>query len=113
MLYILQLAGMFSQLARTYRQTETEIVSIERISEYSKIAPEAIFERQTQPQAKILSNASVEFRDVSLRYRDSEPPVIRSLSFRVESGERVAIVGRTGAGRKASDARETAEGGRL
>ena len=110
MLIVLQLAGQFNELARTYRQTETDAISIERIAEYTNIEPEAIWERQTLGLLPVKPlNASVEFRDVSLRYRDSEPPVIRSLSFRVESGERVAIVGRTGAGRSEQREHEIAE----
>jgi ATP-binding cassette subfamily B protein len=44
------------------------------------------------------SDSSVEFESVSLRYREQDAPVIHSVSFRVEAGQRVGIVGRTGAG---------------
>jgi len=41
----------------------------------------------------------VEFRDVSFRYPGTERWVLREISFRVEAGERVAVVGPTGAGK--------------
>lgn len=42
--------------------------------------------------------ASIEFRNVSFSY-DGEKPVLSDVSFRVGRGERVAIVGATGAGK--------------
>jgi ATP-binding cassette subfamily B protein len=41
---------------------------------------------------------SIEFRDVWFAYKDEEW-VLRNVSFRVERGERIAIVGHTGAGK--------------
>jgi ATP-binding cassette, subfamily B, multidrug efflux pump len=42
---------------------------------------------------------AVEFRNVSFRYPGTERPVLQDLSFRVEPGETVAVVGPTGAGK--------------
>ncbi len=47
----------------------------------------------TDPQGKI------EFRDLSFRYPGGEFDVLRHVSFTVEAGERVGIVGKTGAGK--------------
>lgn len=44
-------------------------------------------------------SGELEFRCVSLRYIEQEPPVLDNLSFVVNSGERVGLVGRTGAGK--------------
>ncbi|KAI6212882.1 hypothetical protein M3Y94_00082100 [Aphelenchoides besseyi] len=44
-------------------------------------------------------SSSVEFRNISLRYREQDDPVLHGVSFRVEQGERIGIVGRTGAGK--------------
>ena len=41
----------------------------------------------------------VEFDDVQLRYRDNLPLVLRNLSFTIKAGEKVGIIGRTGAGK--------------
>ena len=41
----------------------------------------------------------IEFRDVSFRYPGAQDPVLANLSFMVEPGETVALVGPTGAGK--------------
>jgi ATP-binding cassette subfamily C protein CydC len=42
---------------------------------------------------------AVAFEAVHFRYRPADPPALAALTFRVEPGERVAVVGRTGAGK--------------
>ena len=38
-------------------------------------------------------------KDVVLRYRPELPPVLKGLSMSVQGGEKIGIVGRTGAGK--------------
>lgn len=45
------------------------------------------------------SQISIEFRDVSFRYEGSDKDVLSHLSFRVEPGEKIALVGMNGAGK--------------
>ncbi len=42
---------------------------------------------------------AIEFRNVSFRYPDDDRPVLEDISFRVEPGETVAVVGPTGSGK--------------
>ena len=42
---------------------------------------------------------SLEFRNVYFRYNDDSPYIIRDVSFKVNVGERIAIVGDNGAGK--------------
>lgn len=42
---------------------------------------------------------TLEFDRVSFRYREDEPPVLEEISFKVEPGSRVAIVGPSGSGK--------------
>ena len=41
----------------------------------------------------------IEFKSVTMRYRKSLEPSVRNLTFKVEPGMKVGIVGRTGAGK--------------
>jgi ATP-binding cassette subfamily B protein RaxB len=45
------------------------------------------------------ADASIELRDVSFRYADGEPWILRNCSLRVESGASVAIAGPSGCGK--------------
>ena len=39
------------------------------------------------------------FKEVEMRYRDNTPKVLKRLRFHIEGGQKVGIVGRTGAGK--------------
>ena len=51
------------------------------------------------PETEGPAESSVELLDVSFRYAEGEPWIIRNCSFRVEQGESVAIVGASGCGK--------------
>jgi ABC-type multidrug transport system fused ATPase/permease subunit len=79
---------------------EKSIVSVERIKEYECTpteAPQVLAD--TDPKPHWPERGEVEFREYSTRYRNGMDLVLRDLSLRIEPGERVGIVGRTGAGK--------------
>lgn len=45
------------------------------------------------------SKGRIEFKDVMMRYRPDTETVLNRLSFKVEPGMKVGVVGRTGAGK--------------
>ncbi len=57
--------------------------------------------REKQPHQASMwpAKGGVEFEDVSLVYRQGLPPAVSSVSFRIGGGQRVGVVGRTGAGK--------------
>ena len=44
-------------------------------------------------------SGALEFKNVSLRYADHLPMVLKKVSFKIESGSRVGLIGRTGSGK--------------
>ncbi|KAI6212601.1 hypothetical protein M3Y94_00045300 [Aphelenchoides besseyi] len=92
----IMLCTLFGYLAQVYRDAETRIVCVERLKEYTTLEAEEIWKQSAR---KSPANSSVEFRNISLRYREQDDPVLHDVSFRVEQGERIGIVGRTGAGK--------------
>ncbi|MFP5507177.1 MAG: ABC transporter transmembrane domain-containing protein, partial [Gammaproteobacteria bacterium] len=51
----------------------------------------------TRPLAR--AQGAVAFRAVGFRYRDDAPPVLRDVSFDIEPGRMIALVGRSGSGK--------------
>ena len=45
------------------------------------------------------SQGVVEFHDFKLKYRDDTEVVLKGLNFKVNGGEKIGVVGRTGAGK--------------
>lgn len=98
--YNLTLSLQFVVLGVT--DAEARFVSVERVTHYvNTLQPEAALDSaaDARPPRGWPSRGRIEFKDVVLRYRPALPPALRGLSAVIEGGERVAIVGRTGAGK--------------
>jgi ABC-type bacteriocin/lantibiotic exporter with double-glycine peptidase domain len=69
---------------------------LERISDVVSAEPEQD-PRRVQDAPRLTGR--IEFRNVSFRYDPNAPFVLRNISFSVEQGHKVALVGRTGSGK--------------
>ena len=69
----------------------------ERLADIVLAEPEADGSQEALPQRSL--DASIELRNVSFRYADGEPDVLKAISFKIEPGESVAIVGPSGGGK--------------
>ncbi|KAM5262891.1 ATP-binding cassette sub-family C member 10 [Ctenodactylus gundi] len=96
--YALSLTGLLSGLVSSFTQTEAMLVSVERLEEYSCELPQ---EPQGHPLQGTgwLTQGSVEFQDVTLVYRPGLPSALDGVTFSVQPGEKLGIVGRTGSGK--------------
>lgn len=96
--YALSLTGLLSGLVSSFTQTEAMLVSVERLEEYCCDLPQ---EPQGQPLQGVswLAQGSVEFQDVVLVYRPGLPHALDGVTFCVQPGEKLGIVGRTGSGK--------------
>uniref|UniRef100_A0A8C3WXL7 ATP-binding cassette sub-family C member 10 n=1 Tax=Catagonus wagneri TaxID=51154 RepID=A0A8C3WXL7_9CETA len=97
--YALSLTGLLSGLVSSFTQTETMLVSVERLEEYSCDLPQEPRGQQLQLGISWLSQGSVEFQDVVLVYRPGLPNALDGVTFHVQPGEKLGIVGRTGSGK--------------
>ncbi|XP_045049070.2 ATP-binding cassette sub-family C member 10 isoform X2 [Desmodus rotundus] len=97
--YALSLTGLLSGLVSSFTQTETMLVSVERLEEYSCNVPQEPQARPMQLGTGWLTQGSVEFQDVVLVYRPGLPNALDGVTFRVQPGEKLGIVGRTGSGK--------------
>ncbi|KAJ2774929.1 hypothetical protein IWQ57_000607 [Coemansia nantahalensis] len=98
--YSMRLSGMLSSAVKSYASLENSMTHMERCIEYANLpqeAPEVIDDRR--PDAQWPAQGALEFRDYSMRYREGLDLVLKGLSFSVQPGQKVGIVGRTGAGK--------------
>ena len=97
-------AVMFTEnvlwLVRLYSLNEQNMNSVERVKEYIDIDQEAsAIIQESRPDGGWPSKGEISFDNFTARYRPDLEPVLQDLTFRIEPGERVGIVGRTGAGK--------------
>jgi ABC-type multidrug transport system fused ATPase/permease subunit len=87
-------------LVRLYAANEQNMNAVERVQEYIEVEQEAKAHiPETKPAANWPSHGAVEFIGYSTRYRSDLDPVLNRLTFKINGGEKVGIVGRTGAGK--------------
>ncbi|KAF2750248.1 hypothetical protein M011DRAFT_509795 [Sporormia fimetaria CBS 119925] len=85
---------------RLYSSNEQNMNSVERIKEYLDVEQEAApVIPHNRPPKNWPSEGSVEFVKYSTRYREDLDKVLKNVSFKILPGEKVGVVGRTGAGK--------------
>ena len=98
----LQFSNFLGIFARMWREANSSIVAVERISEYIGLESEADWRIQNPAIHRGLnrwpSEGRITFSGFSLRYRPELDPVLHDLSFQINTQEKVGVVGRTGAG---------------
>ena len=97
--YGLQLTSILNWMVRTYTTLETNMISVERVLNYSRIPIETLPTTiENTPPESWPTDGVVEFKNVELRYREGLELVLKGTSFLINSKEKIGIVGRTGAG---------------
>uniref|UniRef100_A0A8C7VS57 ATP-binding cassette, sub-family C (CFTR/MRP), member 3 n=1 Tax=Oncorhynchus mykiss TaxID=8022 RepID=A0A8C7VS57_ONCMY len=98
--YALLVTMSLNWMVRMTSDLESNIVAVERVKEYSETKTEAPWEvEDKKPSPDWPSQGNVEFSDYSVRYREGLELVLKNLTLSVKGGEKIGIVGRTGAGK--------------
>ena len=97
--YIVQILMSLMMLAMVLLQSSRALASLRRITEVLDTQVDLTDEGCSLPEKKVESGR-VEFRNVSFRYyKNSQEKVLNKISFVVESGQVLGIIGSTGSGK--------------
>ncbi|XP_071481121.1 multidrug resistance-associated protein 1-like [Diadema antillarum] len=98
--YALQITQTLNWMVRMTSELETNIVAVERVKEYAETPTEAAaIVPDNRPAPSWPQEGGVKFINYSTRYREGLDLVIKGIDLTIKSGEKVGIVGRTGAGK--------------
>ncbi len=99
--YALGLWASLNWAVRALSEVETYMTQAERLQHYAKLAPEPLTTTPAAlpPSTPWPTRGAIEFRDVAARYAPHLPRVLDGVSFRVEGGSKVGVIGRTGSGK--------------
>ena len=94
--YAVQVIMSFMMLVMTFIIYPRASVSIKRINEVLETTTK-IKDGNYDTPTKL--KGTVEFKDVSFKYPDAEECILENISFKVNKGETIAIIGGTGSGK--------------
>jgi len=107
----IEITGFLKNAVRLSTLLASHMAAVERLGEYGDFfrgddgeplvpaeAAEVVAREEPPADAWAPAAGALTFADASMRYRDG-PLVLRGVSFAVEAGHRVGVVGRTGSGK--------------
>ena len=99
--YCITLTGLFQWAIRQSAESENFMTSAERIHEYGQLISENHRNNDEinaliQPTDDWPSHGIIQFKDYTFRYRPELDPVLKNLNLRIESKEKIGVIGRTG-----------------
>ncbi|KAM3862958.1 ATP-binding cassette sub-family C member 2 [Diretmus argenteus] len=97
--YALNVTQTLNWLVRMTSELETNIVAVERITEYSETENEAKWVTDIRPPEKWPEAGRLRFENYKVRYRPELDLVLHGITCDIDSTEKIGIVGRTGAGK--------------
>ncbi|KAJ1820365.1 hypothetical protein LPJ75_000958, partial [Coemansia sp. RSA 2598] len=100
LMYAISFSDSMLWFIRNYSECEISMNSVERINQYLKIEQEApaFADEMHRPPASWPQSGAVQVRDLVIEYVPNTP-VLHGISFSVAHGEKIGVVGRTGAGK--------------
>lgn len=98
--YAAHISGVFHYTVRLMSDTEVRFISVERLNLYHEsLECEGKHRVLSKPPSDWPSKGGIRFKNVSLRYRKGLPEVLKGVSFSIQPGETLGVVGRTGSGK--------------
>jgi ATP-binding cassette, subfamily C (CFTR/MRP), member 4 len=100
LVYLSTLSSLFQWCVRQSSEVENQMTAVERILEYTELPSEPLDEGEMKPpNDKWPQRGEIRFEDVNFKYDANLPNALNELTFEIKPGEKIGIVGRTGAGK--------------
>lgn len=99
LMYCINLTMLFQWAVRQSAEAENYMTSAERIYEYGQLKPEEDESNNQliiQPSNDWPNQGIIELKKYSMRYRVELEPVLNNIDLRIQSKEKIGIIGRTG-----------------
>lgn len=96
-LYLSKLIWPLIALGYVINLYQRGTASLKRLNAIHAIAPLITVEKGARQQPPI--TGSIDFNNLTFRYRETDEPVLRDINLAIEAGQTVAFVGRTGSGK--------------
>ncbi|KAJ7728028.1 multidrug resistance-associated ABC transporter [Mycena olivaceomarginata] len=97
--YALTITQVFSQIVAFFAENEQNMNSVERLIAYAELPGEGAAATLEDPPNSWPDRGEIIFKNVDMSYREGLPLVLKGVTFTLRPGEKVGIVGRTGAGK--------------
>ncbi|KDR79232.1 hypothetical protein GALMADRAFT_243140 [Galerina marginata CBS 339.88] len=97
--YTLGATQVFSEMISLFAQSEQNMNAVERVLHYAELPPERGEAEPIDPPTPWPSTGAIVFKNVKLAYREGLPLVLKGIDFKINGGEKIGIVGRTGSGK--------------
>ena len=94
-LYVNMLTWPVASLGWVSSMVQEAEASMKRINEFLRITPEI----KNYNSEKSIINGTIDFRNVSFTYDDTNITALKNISFKINKGETLAILGKTGSGK--------------
>ncbi|XP_046746883.1 ATP-binding cassette subfamily C member 4-like isoform X1 [Diprion similis] len=95
----LMLTGILQYGVRQGAEVISLMTSVERVLQYTNLPKEGPFKTDNPPPPSWPSTGALTFNKVSMRYAANKQLVLKDLNVAIKSGQKIGIVGRTGAGK--------------
>lgn len=97
--YLLLLSNMTGSFMSVQSRTMKEISGVERMQEFIEYPEQEAPWTINNDLDEWPENGDIDIQNLSVRYRTGLPLILDNLNLKIESGEKVGIIGRTGSGK--------------
>ena len=101
LVYAIQIVDTLNWIVRVASWLESNMIAVERVREYTNVKSEAEWKSSSnnRPSIDWPTQGKIQFMNYSTKYRPELELVLKDFTVTIEGGEKVGIIGRTGAGK--------------